>query len=421
MTGSSVRAREPATTGRWSSASFRLFFAGSTVSAFGSSISLVALPLLALTVLGASEGDLGLLRGAQLVPFVVLAVPVGLLADRLPRRRIMIVCDLTRVVVMAVVAGLAALGRLPFPGLVALAVVAGCFTVAYEICYLTVLPDLVDDQHLPQANRVIEIAQAGSTIAGPGLGGTLVTAISAAGAVLVDALSFAVSGMFLLLNRWHERPRPAPAHSEPLRRSLAAGARFVAHSRHVGPLTGYLAANNVFAQAFQTALLILVVQDLNLPPAIIGLVVASIGVGFLIGAAVSPPAARHLGLGVVLVGASVIGAVGIGVVTLTTEGPAAPALGAALFGAGSGLFNLQSIAIRQSVTPVELLGRVNAVVKVASYSAMALGAFLGGWVSGLVGAQSVILMAAVGSLLATGCLAHPAIRRLHELPGAAKG
>lgn len=418
MTSSRVPPRKLGDTQPWFSASFGLFFVGSTVSAFGTSLSLVALPLLALTVLGASEADLGLLRGVQLVPFLVLALPLGLLADRMPRRRIMIACDIARLLVMGAVAGLAAVGMLPFPGLVALAMVAGCFTVAYEICYLTVIPDLVDNRNLTQANRAIEITQAGSTIAGPSLGGALVAAVSAAGAVLVDALSFAVSGLFLLLNRWRERPRPAPTQHEPLRRSLADGARFVLRDRHLGPLTGYLATNNVFAQAFQTALLILLVQNLALPPTVIGLVVAAIGVGFMMGAAVSPPAADRFGLGAVLISASIIGAAGIGVLAVAETGGVVPALGAALFGAGSGLFNLQSIAIRQSVTPVHLLGRVNAVVKVASYTGMALGAFAGGWVSGLVGARTVIVATAIGSLLATGWLARPGVRRVRSLPGA---
>ena len=125
---------------------------------------------------------------------------------------------------------------------------------------------------------------------------------------------------------------------------------------------------------------------------------AAIGVGFLTGAAISPLVGVRLGLGPVLLGASVVGAVGIGVVALAQSGVVLPAVGAALFGAGGGLFNLQSIAIRQAVTPAPLLGRVTGVVKVASYSAIALGAFLG------------------GSLLATACLVRPAVRRLRALP-----
>ncbi|WP_433307204.1 MFS transporter [Actinoplanes sp. CA-030573] len=392
---------------------FRLFWTGDTISAAGGALSAVALPLLAIETLHASDAEVGVLRAAQTLPFLLLAVPVGLLADRVSRRRLLLTADLARAPLVLAIALAGA--ALPVSGLVALVFLIGVGTVAYEVAYLSVLPELVDSRSsLPAANRAVESSHAAVSLIGPAVGGALVAALGAAAVVAIDAVSFAVGALFTAVNRWPSggsgfRRRPQAA------RELAAGWTWLWADGYVRPLTSYLAVNNLAAQAFQTALLLFVVRTLERGAAAVGFAVAATGFGFLSGALVSPGAARRFGTGRVLVIASLLGALGVALVAVSAGLPLVVA-GSALAGLGSGLFNLHSIAVRQAVTPPPLLGRVNAVVKTISYGATTVGALAGGLAAAALGPRAVIGAAAVVSLGATACLLTPAVRTLTGIP-----
>jgi MFS family permease len=476
----------------WRHRRFRLFWTGDSISAAGGALSAVAVPLLAIETLHASDAAVGLVRAAQTLPFLLLAIPIGLLADRISRRHLLLAADAVRFPLVALIALLSAAPGVPL--LVVLVFVVGIATVAYEVAYLSVLPDLVDDPtELPHANRAVETAHATASLLGPAAGGALVTALTPAGVIAIDALSFAAGATLTALNRWDRHPtRPAapappaptptpasglpappsdapasgvssaspgapasgvssaspgapasgvssaspgvPASGPPLPRSgepasgpssppsggraLLAGWTWLWSDRYVRPMTLYLAVNNVAAQAFQTALLLFVVRTLGLSAAALGLAVAAAGGGFLVGAMISPPLARRLGTGRVVIAASLIGALGIAVVAAAPPhaGYLAVLLGAALSGAGPGLLNLHSIALRQAITPPALLGRVNAVVKTISYGSATLGALAGGLAAAAAGPRAVIATAALVSALATAILAASAVRSLAATP-----
>jgi MFS family permease len=466
----------------WRHRRFRLFWTGDTISALGGALSTVALPLLAIKTLGATPGQVGVLRSAQTLPFLLFAVPIGLLADRISRRRLLLAADALRFPLVGLIAlAGAALGVRALTGLV---FVVGVGTVAYEVAYLSVLPELVDGPaELPAANRAVETAHAGSGLIGPALGGVLVGALTPAGTVALDAISFGVGAALTLVNRWEtvgvapvrrrrwmaprkrrtvvvdsappstgrgrsvaaatpavdqdgdgpERGRAASAadqdgperdrapsaveqdRNEPERgrTSLLGGWTWLWRDRFVRPMTLYLAVNNLAAQAFQTALLVYLMITQHHSGVAVGLAFAASGAGFLAGAAVSPAAARRFGTGRVIIAASLLGALGIGVVA--AGGFALVLAGSALAGAGPGLLNLHSIAVRQAITPPGLRGRVNAVVKTISYGSTTIGAFLGGAVAGASGPRTVIGAAAVVSALATGFPAFSAVRLLRRL------
>jgi Transmembrane secretion effector len=397
----------------WRHRRFRLFWTGDTVSAAGGALSTVAVPLLALRTLHATDTQVGALRAAQTLPFLLLAVPIGLLADRISRRRLLLAADALRFPLVGVIAlAGAALGIHLVIGLV---FVAGVGAVAYEVGYLSVLPALVEGPaELPAANRAVETAHATAGLVGPAAGGALVSALTPAGVVALDAVSFGFGAVLTALNRW-ERAGSAPetvAAGAPRRSraSLIAGWKWLWRDRLVRPMTLYLAVNNLAAQAFSTVLLVFLVGELHGSATAVGLALAASGAGFLAGAAVSPAAARRLGTGVVIVGASLLGAVGIAVVAAGSY--LSVLAGSVLAGAGPGLLNLQSIALRQAATPGALLGRVNAAVKTVSYGSGTLGARLGGVAASASGPRTAIVAAAIVSAAATAFPAFSAVRKL---------
>jgi MFS family permease len=397
----------------WRHRRFRLFWTGDTISAAGGALSTVAVPLLALQTLHATDAQVGVLRAAQTLPFLLFAVPIGILADRVSRRRLLLAADAARLPLVGLIAlsgaglGVSVLSRagLGVPALVGLVFLVGIGTVAYEVAYLSVLPELVGGPgELTAANRAVETAHAGATLLGPAAGGALVAALGPAGVVGLDALSFGAGASLTAINRWRS-PRPGRART-------AGGWTWLWRDRLVRPMTLYLAVNNVAAQAFQTALLLYVVGPLARGPAAVGFALAASGAGFLAGAAVSPAAARRYGAGRVVVGASLAGAGGIGIVA--AGGYPLVLAGSVLAGAGPGLLNLHSIAMRQAVTPAGLLGRVNAVVKMISYAATTLGALVGGVAASASGPRTVIGAAACLSALATAFPGLSAVRRVRD-------
>lgn len=395
----------------WRQRRFRLFWIADTISAGGNALSTVALPLLAIETLHASGAGVGAVRAAQTLPFLLLAVPAGLLVDRVSRRRLLLIADAARFPLAATIAVAALLHVLTLTWLVALVLLIAMFTVLYEVTYLSVLPQLVDGPAgLPRANRAVEAAHASASLVGPGVGGVLVGALTSAGVVLLDAASFLAGAVLTAANRW---PSPAAtADRQPSR--PGAGWTWLRHDRYVLPMTLYLAVNNLAAQAFQTALLLFVLQTLGLPAAAVGVAVAAFGAGFLLGALISPAAAGRFGIGRMVVTAAVAGAAGMTVVA-ASGGLVGVLPGALVAGSGPGMLNLHSIALRQARAPGALLGRVNAVVKTISYGMTTLGALTGGVAATAIGPRPVIGLAAAGSALAALIPACSAIRTLKDV------
>jgi MFS family permease len=401
----------------WRDRDFARYWAGHTVSQVGSQVTELALPLVALFELGASSAQVGLLRAVEFLPYLLLTLPVGVLADRRRRRPLMVGADLGRAAVLAVVPLAAAVDLLDLPLLVAVALAAGSLTVVFDVCYLSVLPGLVARDQIQPANAALEASRAGATVAGPSLGGALVSLLGAPVAIAADAVSFLVSAACLIGVR---RPEPAP---EPLAgprgiQGLLVGWRQVARSPLLRPNTLYMAASNLFGAALLPVLIVFQVRELGLSGLAVGVVAAVGNVGFLAGAVTSRRLGLRIGIGPVICAASGIGAAGMAVMGLARPANPYPALvaGQALAGFGIALFNLQSLSLRQAITPNRVLGRVNAAVRLVGWGTLPVGAAAGGWLGGALGPRATIGLCAAGSLLTTAFPLFSQVRRVRWTP-----
>ena len=169
-----------------------LLWAGQSVSELGSSVTLLALPLTAVVVLRASVFQVGLLSAATTVPFLLIALPAGLIVDRIARRGLMIGCDAARMLIIGSVPVAAALGLLTLFQLYAVALAAGVLTVFFDVAYQSFTPALIGVDQLPDGNGKLQATQAFAQVAGPGVGGGLFSLLGA-GALTADAVSYAVS------------------------------------------------------------------------------------------------------------------------------------------------------------------------------------------------------------------------------------
>jgi predicted MFS family arabinose efflux permease len=355
-------------------------------------IALAAAPIVAVLLLGVGEGQTGLLQTALTLPFILFAIPAGLLADRISRRWLMAGAEALRAAALLGVLLLIGLGLLTLPLLALLGFVAVCGTVAYSVAAPALVPSLVSPDLLPAANARIELARTVAFASGPAIGGVLVGWAGAAPAFGFAAALSVVA--VVLLSGIHEPARAPAPHRHPLQ-EIREGAAFVLHHPLLRPI---FVTQFIFNTASFLLLAVFVpyaVRRLGLSAGGVGTTLAMYGVGMVAGALAATRVMRRLPFGIVIGLGPVTGFVAAGVMALTTLVPAAALAGLSFFllGAGPILWVISTTTLRQSVTPPRLLGRVSAI-NIMSYGARPLGAALGALVGGIFGAEVCLYLAA---------------------------
>jgi MFS family permease len=357
-------------------------------------IALAAAPIVAVLLLGAGESQTSLLQTALTLPFVLLAIPAGLLADRVPRRSLMAFAEALRAGALLAILALIGLGTLSMPVLAALGFLSVCGTVAYSVAAPALVPSLVTAQALPAANARIELARTVAFAGGPAVGGVLVGFVGAAQAFGVAAL-LSVAAV-ALLGGIDELARPAVPDRKPIR-DIAQGLRFVAQHPLLRPV---FVTQLIFGAAAFMTLAVFVpyaVRHLGLSATGVGIALAMYGVGMVVGALMAPLAMRRLSFGVVIALGPVSGFVASLVMALTVwwPSPLLAGLGFILLGTGPIIWVISTTTLRQAVTPPSLLGRVSAI-NILSYGARPIGTAIGAGVSALYHAEACLYLAVAG-------------------------
>ena len=405
------------TGGLWRHGDFLKLWSAETISQVGTQISMLALPLAAILVLDASAFEVALLGTAQFLPFVLFALPAGVWVDRLPRRPILVASDVGRGLLLLTVPLAHAVDALTMWQLYAVVFGVGVGTVFFDVSYQSYLPSLVAREQLVDGNSKLELSRSASYVAGPGLAGVLVGAISAPNAILVDGLSFLASAVFLF--RIHSvEERPARTARASLLNELWEGLRYLLGHRYWRPLAVSIALSNYFGQIAFVIFLVYAVRTLDLSPELIGLSLVPVGVGGLAAALLVGRLSRRFGVGPTIIGS----AVAFGPATLAL--PLAPAsqplpvllTGFALFGFAGIAFTITAISLVQTLTPERLLGRVNATRRFLVWGAIPLGTLSGGILASTIGLRPTLFVGAAGSLVCFLPILLSPLRHLREMP-----
>src|SRR5262245_30662676 len=286
-------------TGLWQDREFLKFWAASAISDVGSQVTTLALPLIAALMLGATPWQMGLLSAAGAAPVLVVGLFAGVWVDRLRRRPVMILADVARAVLLLAIPLASALGALTIEILCAVALLAGTLSVLFDVAFLSFIPSLVSDKALIDANSKLELTSSTAQVAGPGLGGLLISALGAPFAVLIDALSFLGSALFLLRTRVSET-LPACAEREGVLAEIREGLAVVVRHPILAALARCSATISVFSGMFLAVYVLYMTRDLGLGPVAVGLVFATGGMGSLAGALVAARVAQRHGPGPVM-------------------------------------------------------------------------------------------------------------------------
>ena len=354
-------------------------------------IALAAAPIVAVLMLGVAEGETGLLQTALTLPFILFAIPAGLLTDRVSRRKLMAAAEALRAAALAGILLLIAIGKLTLALLCLLGFVAVCGTVAYSVAAPALVPSLVTSELLPAANARIELARTIAFASGPALGGVLVGWVGAAPAFGVAA-ALSVIAVVLLSGIYEPKREPAPRR-HPLQ-DIKEGASFVLHHALLRPV---FITQFIFNTGSFLVLAVFVpyaVRRLGVSATGVGTTLAMYGVGMVVGALLATRVMKRLAFGTVIGLGPVTGFVAAIVMAITTFVPSPLLAGLSFFllGVGPILWVISTTTLRQSVTPPRLLGRVSAI-NILSYGARPLGSALGAVVGGVYGAEACLYLA----------------------------
>jgi MFS family permease len=397
---------------------FRQLWYADTISQFGSRLTELALPVLAVTVLAANEFEMGLLATFEFLAFLVVGLPAGAWVDRWRKKRVLVAGDVLRAIALASLPLAWWLGVLTLVQVLVVALVVGTCRVFFDVAYQSYLPDLVEPDRIGEGNAALQVPESVAMIGGPALAGGAIRLIGAPFTIGLDALSFLGSALFLGRIRRRDEP-PSRANRRPLRAEIGEGLRFVFGHPLLWRITACTATANFFSAMTGAMLVLFCLNDLHLDVGLIGVAMGLGAVGGLAGALATPHVNDWIGEGRTIPVTSLVW-IPAGVL-MPLAGTVIPPLAALVASSVLATFavvvyNVTQVSFRQRLCPRPLLGRMNASIRFVVWGSMPLGGFLGGVVGQAYGARTVFWVAAVGSLLACLPVLFSPLIRMRDLP-----
>jgi MFS family permease len=404
----------------WHHPDFLKMWTGQTISQFGSSISQLALPIIAVRLLDASAFAVAALGTVEFMPFLLLTLPAGVWVDRLPRRAVLIVGDVGRGLLLATVPAVYLVGTLTLAQLYVVGFLTGVLTVFFDVAYQSYLPALVEREHLVDGNSKLEVTRSAGQLAGPSAAGGLIQLLTAPYAVVFDAVSFFVSGGFLVAIRKREAPleNRDDGRRPGMRHELWEGLRYVVRHPYLRPQAISTGVSNFFSNLAGAILIVFAIRTLHMSNGLIGVVFGLGSIGWLTGAAVAPRVKRRFGVGgATILGAALSGPAGL-CAALTPVSFPVPLLvvSGILQGWGAVVYNINQVSLRQAITPERMQGRMNAVMRFLVWGPIPLGSLAGGAIGSTFGLRTALFVGAAGGFTTALPIVLSPIRRLKEFP-----
>lgn len=414
---------------------FRLLWLGETAGKFGTSVTGVTMPLIAVSTLHAGTFEVGLLTAATWAPWLVIGLPVGVWVDRSRRRPIMLGAAAVSLVLFAAVPLAARAGLLSVGLLVGVALLTGTAAVFFQTAYTAYLPTILDHEDQPEGNAKLHGSASAAQIAGLGSGGLIAQLAGAVNGMFANAATFLASLLCLSRIRHREprRPRdsrrpgapgvPGPRRSagQDLAAEVGEGLRLVAGDPWLRTLTLFGAASNLALMGYQSILVVFLVRTVGLDPGPVGGLVAAAGTGGVAGAFLARRVAARVGTA----RATLVFELGLAVfallIPLTVGGAGVLFYIAGGFCVAAGVVagNVLKASFQQRYCPPELLGRLTASTAFLNYGTIPLGALLGGTLGTALGIRTAMWITTAGVPLAALILLFSPVGRTRDLPASA--
>ncbi len=402
-------------------ARFRRFWLGQAVSLVGDQVTMIALPLVAVLVLDANAAQMGYLVAAELAPNLLFSLHAGAWADRRARKRqTMIATDVGRAALIGSIPIAYAFDALTFPHMLVVGFLMGTLAVLFQVSYSSLFVALLPRERFVEGASLINGSRALSYVVGPSIGGALVQALSAPVTLVLDAVSYVVSALFL-----HTVEVEEPAAESPGKGHVVAGVRWVFGNPIIRAALGATATINFFNFVFFALFILYATKELDVAPGTLGLVLGAGAFGGILGSIVTGRIARRIGLGPAFALGCVLFPAPLLLIPLA-EGPRWVVLGClftAEFGAGLGvmILDISAGALSAAVVPDRLRSRISGAYMVVNYGVRPLGALVGGALGSWIGLRETLWIATAGALLGVLWLLPSPVLGVRDLPENAEG
>jgi MFS family permease len=413
--------RNPFASPLWRNDAFVRVWTAATISIFGTLITRMALPLVAILTLNAGPLDVAILRGVELGALMLVGLVAGAWVDRLRRRPVLIWADLGRAVLIGSIPVAFAMGVLSMVQLVVVAALAAALTAFFDAADNAYLPTIVERERLVEANSALAASGSAAETLGFGISGFLVAALSGPITVAIDAVSYVISAVLLLSVRLEEAPPPLPEDREPVLHEIRLGLQRV---RHDPILRAFAIAQMLLASLwgiFGAIWFLFALEELSLSPAAVGVIAGVGGVSSFIGAVVAQRSTRRWGIGTVAIAAMLLAALGNLFIPLAPAGLPIVALACLLAqqliaDSAVTVYDITDLSVRQSLVPNRELGRVASTFRVLAVAAQLAATVAAGLLAEAIGLRPTAFLAPVGGVLAAAVLWWSPVRRLRDLP-----
>ena len=435
---------------------FAKLWTAATISLFGTQVTQIAIPVIAVLLLQASPGEVGLLTTIEFLPFLLFTLPAGVWVDRLRRRPILIAADLGRALMLISIPVAFAADALTMWQLYVVGFANGVFTVFFDIADQSYLPTVLERDELVDGNAKLQMSHSSAQILGQPVGGGIVAALSAPVAIVIDAISYVVSALLVFAIRRPEAHSPASttaaaasadevaesslsgtgvvaeaAAADPtvnaapgsgprrsMRQEIAEGLRYIVSHRYLARIAATTSSANLFGNIAFAIFAVYAYRDLELSPAEVGLIGGFGGGGVLLGALISSRVADRFGIGRSIVGSAFLfGPIGL-LVPLATPDTALYLLGAAFFlsSIANVVYNVNQVSLRQAITPERFLGRMNATMRFIVWGTIPVGSLIGAGLSEVTDVRTTVWVGAILSLFAFLPVFFSPVRSLQRIP-----
>ena len=409
--------------GLWRHPDFVKLWVGRTVSGFGSEISFLAFPLTAILVLDATPVQMGILAAVGSSPSLVFGLGVGVWVDRMRKRPVMIVTSLGLALLLIAIPTAAAFEVLRIEHLYAVALGVGIMGMLFQVASRSILPSLVPRDKLVEANSKLAVGSSASQLAGPGIAGVLIQMVTAPFALIIDAVTFVVSGLAIRSMRTPEPEPERPPRGGGLVKEAREGLIVVRRNRVLLSIAVAVGGMAIFNAMFEAVWLLYVSKELGVGPSTFGLMFSLGSVGSLLGAFFAAKLIRWIGIGRAMIVAVAMAALSdlatplaggsfVAIVALLTSAMF-------VFGVGATVYGVTQESIRQATTPLRLQGRMSGVMNTLEVGLVPIGALIGGVLGQTIDLRPTLFLSAGAELVAVIWLLFTPIRSLVDLPAPA--
>jgi MFS family permease len=413
--------RNPFGSPLWSNAAFVRVWSAATISVFGSLITGIAFPFVAIEVLGAGAFEIAVLRTLDLGATLIFGFVAGVWVDRLRRRPVLIWADLGRAVLLGSVPVAFVAGVLSFPQLMVVTAAAAVLTTFFDAADNAYLPAIVERDRLVEANSALRASGSVAEFVSFGIAGFLVQILSGPITIAIDAMTFLASALLLGSIRREEAPPPPVADRESVLNEIRDGIRVVRGDPVLRAFIGAEMAHSISWGIFGAIWFLFIFEELQFGPAAIGIVAGIGGVSAFIGAVAASRATRRWGVGRVAIRAMLLSALGTAFIAIAPS--ALPVVAFACLVAqqliadsAMTVYEITEVSVRQSLVEDRALGRVASTFHVASVTVQLVATLAAGVLAEVIGLRATAWIGPIGALLGAAILWFSPVRQLVVLP-----